>query len=102
MYGEKTVQTEHPDARKPESLAVQRRSPVRPGNQRAPETKENWPPCRPTEQTNLHGSQKKADEFGSVVEVRVTEKQGFFYRWVPRGIPRLPPLPLGYGNGTQR
>jgi hypothetical protein len=33
---------------------------------------------------------------------KATSGQGFFYRSVPRGIPRLPPLPLGYGNGTER
>jgi hypothetical protein len=30
--------------------------------------------------------------------VMIPYHPGFFYRWVPRGIPRLP---LGYGNGTQ-
>jgi hypothetical protein len=71
------------------------------------------PPHQEEEAPGTPGTEEDARAVAaaaSEAEARATRRmrhlaalgQGFFYRSVPRGIPRLPPLPLGYGNGTER
>jgi hypothetical protein len=57
-------------------------------------------PCKSNQHAVTFSQNKSAVQIYRAEPGRIN--QGFFYRWVPRGIPPLPPLPLGYGNGTQR